>query len=287
MRRAAIILVLLAATACAESERSDADGPNCAMCHVYSELSTARSNVPAKHWAQAAGGGLTRKDVLIALDHWQFAYHWPRRGAHDAVDLADCSGCHPVSREGIRHGVSQYSPAIRELVFAGGADCAAACHGWLPAEGTAAGFIPAAGPAPQITGSFRPADLLAGAANRHAGIYNRGYRSGPSAELRITMIKPGCGGCHNAREEAHGAIVGCLDCHLFGTVMGERHQSHVQRISLRRAELDPGHADREACTYCHAFEDDPDGLARGACYNCHLSGHQPLDGEHTAHFWTP
>jgi hypothetical protein len=37
----------------------------------------------------------------------------------------------------------------------------------------------------------------------------------------------------------------------------------------------------EVCGYCHA----PSELFRAACYNCHLSGHQPFNDNGLPHYW--
>jgi hypothetical protein len=38
------------------------------------------------------------------------------------------------------------------------------------------------------------------------------------------------------------------------------------------------------CAYCHT-ELEPSPRSSAACYNCHLSGHQPMNAEGQAHFW--
>jgi hypothetical protein len=115
------------------------------------------------------------------------------------------------------------------------------------------------------------------------------WREGARAEgLRFAAFRPGCGGCHNARAEAHGALLTCLDCHTLGGPDGALHEAHVAAIDAGQEQADPDGAAAgvSACGYCHDADDDvPLERWRRGCHGCHLSGHQPQDATGRPHFW--
>lgn len=244
--------------ACGASEQA-APPPRCEDCHKLSSLEAGKTDLPLREWTQEAGRGLVRKDVMMMTDTKQFIFKFPRRGRHDADGGGRCAGCHPASAQGIRHGLIQYPQSARPAAFKPGADCAASCHLWIESE--------------------RPADLLGAAENGHSRIYREGYRSPEKNEnLNVTAINPGCAGCHNVKDEIHGTITECVECHAFGGTGGEIHKAHADAIAERGRDV-------PACNYCHNLQDDSTDLKNAACYNCHLSGHQPLDPEGKPHFW--
>ncbi|GMV39036.1 MAG: hypothetical protein AMXMBFR64_07520 [Myxococcales bacterium] len=86
--------------------------------------------------------------------------------------------------------------------------------------------------------------------------------------------------------ESHGAILGCLDCHAFGGPAAALHTAHVAVIADHMEDNDVDMAAMGAgpCGYCHT-ELEPSPRSSAACYNCHLSGHQPMNAKGQAHFW--
>lgn len=264
--------------------------PDCGKsgCHALPTLHTPISAAPPREHAAARGEGLIRKPVLMPSSSRAFKFIYPRRGHHpEELTRGKCLSCHPVSSEGIRHGISQYPAASRKLAFKGGTSCAASCHSWLKASVTSTGFVPASGKAPVYKGSLRPHDLLtAGAKGGHGKIYASGYVKPEKADILMGRLRPGCVGCHGTRNDKHGSIPGCMDCHKFGGVSGAVHLKHVTAISKGRAALDSGNAKESGCNYCHQLE-KPTKLKNAACYNCHLSGHQVVDPKTgKPHFWS-
>jgi hypothetical protein len=283
------LLAVMLLPSCAEE---DAAAPSIAcdrvMCHDPAQLThpVPGAEVSSREWALLAGEGLTDRPAFILSDRPLFGFTFPRRGHHVPQSLADCAACHPLSVEGIRHGMRQYPRSVRGWVFQRSTDCAGACHTWLPGQATASGHAPAVGEPPSHQGSLRPAALLAEVDGAHARIYREGYVPGNlGTSISFAQLRPGCGGCHNAQNENHGSVSQCLDCHRFGGQTGLRHAAHVQAIEDRRAENDPGHADRSTCDYCHGFAATPTPLENAACYNCHLSGHQPVAASGQPQFW--
>ena len=284
------VLVFLAA-ACESEEGDDDLGtraaglPTCEACHVPEALAADVSTLPGRDWAQVAGRGAVQSTTFIYGASQPYSVVWPRRGRHDDVAPARCTtSCHPVSSQGLRHGLSVYPPGAHELAFAPATDCAARCHLWLPTTARSEGFAPAAGEAPAYDGSFRPADLLAAVETGHTRIFDQGYEGDFTARY-VARLKPGCAGCHNVQSERHGALVGCMGCHRMRGSGEELHWMHVDRINERRADVDPGHADDTACSYCHGFSSERSELTAGACYNCHLSGHQPVGEDGQPQLW--
>jgi hypothetical protein len=287
-----VALVVLASAILSGCVEDEAAAPSIAcdtvMCHDLAQLTrpVSGADVSPREWALHAAEGLTDRPAFILLDRPIFGFTFPRRGHHVSQSLAECAACHPLSTEGIRHGIRQYPRSVRDWVFQRSTDCAGACHTWLPVQGTASGPAPATGDALRYQGSLRPSALLAQVDGAHARIYREGYvPENGATSISFAQLRPGCGGCHNAQNENHGSLSQCLDCHRFGGQSGPRHEAHVQAILDRRAQNDPGNADLSACDYCHGFAETPTPLKNAACYNCHLSGHQPLDASGKPHFW--
>ncbi len=264
--------------------------PTCgkAGCHSVTALNAAISSAAPREHTAAKGEGLIRKAVLMPTKNKTFKLVYPRRGFHpEATTTGKCLSCHPVSAEGVRHGISQYPKAARALAFSGGKTCTTAkCHPWLKTSATSTGFTPAKGAAPVYKGSLRPHDLLtAGAQDGHGKIYAKGYVKPAKANILVGRLRPGCVSCHGTRNDKHGSMPGCMDCHKFGGMTGTVHMKHVSAISKGRATIDPANAKESGCNYCHQLE-KPTKLKNAACYNCHLSGHQVVDPKtERPHFW--
>jgi hypothetical protein len=120
---------------------------------------------------------------------------------------------------------------------------------------------------------------------RHTQVWQQGYRAAAGA-MKIGVLNAGCGACHHAQSEKHGEVPNCLTCHPFGGSQGEAHKAHLDRITAHADDIDPKRpAQMSPCAYCHYESDTAASRSNAACYNCHLSGHQPLDGTGKAHFW--
>lgn len=264
---------------------------DCSTCHDLAALAAPVSTpdeVGAWWWTATHGDGLVRRETALASPASTRVAPWPERGHHEpAAGLEGCLTCHPVRDDGVGHGLRVY--AYPERVFDPGNACAPACHTWLPADATVSAFERADGTVSTFVGSLRPADLLANATGGHAALWQEGARPDPAA-THISGFNAGCGGCHNATAEAHGATHACLDCHTFGGPSAATHVLHVATIIDHQAELDPDGAAEglTPCAYCHVQPGlGPTARTRRACYGCHLSGHQPLDAAGQAHFWAP
>ncbi len=262
--------------------------PPCEQCHKLAELQKEKSALaPAEHMRKA-GLGLVRVMELMPTAKAQFTFGFVKRGNHPPYKAGQCAPCHPVSAEGIRHGLSQYPTDSRASAFKP-QTCAAACHPWLKKSVTSAGFTPKTGAAPTYSGSLRPADLLAAATDKHASIYKQGYNKAQAKTgkgIKVGRIMPGCVGCHNTQTDKHGETPACMHCHTMGGSSGTLHKAHVDAITSGRAAVDPGNAARSSCDYCHGFSATVGNLKNAACYSCHLSGHQvndPKTGK--PHFW--
>lgn len=255
---------------------------SCGACHDLEELKEVASDESAgpRQWMAFQGNGLVRVEPALPAPGTQYGLKWIDRGRHDDP-MGDCATCHPVRDDGTGHGLRIY-PQV-DGVFEGGTDCAGGCHTWLKDTVEVPGFENSEGVTPVYAGSARPGDLLEGANTAHSKLWREGAR--PDAALfRIAAFNPGCGGCHNLAAESHGTTMGCLDCHKF---LGGPHDLHVQVVNALMDQVDPGAgaAGLALCAYCHVH-DDPSMVRSGSvCYNCHLSGHQPLDGQGKAHFW--
>lgn len=257
----------------------------CASCHDLEVLGqkAADSDGAWSSWLVAAGQGLVRVDPAIPAPGTHLGLSWPRRGNHPSSALAAgaCHGCHPVDDQGIGHGVRAYPEAAAKAAFAGGESCGPGCHEWLGSGIVAAPFGDGG---PVWQGSADPADLLAAGDNAHTALWQDGYAgNGKGLSLKIGQFRPGCGGCHNLAEESHGAMLSCLHCHRMTGGDGKSHSQHIAIINAQKDQVNPDGPD-SACAYCH-MEDGSQDVGKAACYNCHLSGHQPLAPAGGAHFW--
>ncbi len=257
---------------------------DCNHCHKDLTLPNP-SYSGARAWLAAKGLGMRRLDPIFPAPGTRFILDWPERGGHDLAADQKCSTCHPVRNEdGLGHGLRTY-PKPGE-VFAKEVDCAASCHTWLPAE---ASITQPFGVGAGWQGSLRPAALLKGASGGHGTIWRKGLRPEDQKAFMVPAFGPGCGGCHNLASEDHGSIVGCMDCHVLSAGKVDQHALHVGLITTWQAAMDPkGYAAKtKACDYCHVNVNGRTELSAAACYNCHLSGHQPLNADGKAHFWGP
>jgi hypothetical protein len=296
MKRLSIFVLPLALVCACEQppeetvEDNGGPPPLCDQCHKLKELQApGATGAPAEHMRKA-GLGLVRVMELMASDKMQYTFGFQERGNHPNYTLNQCSICHPVSAEGVRHGLSQYPPASRAKAFKP-ETCAPSCHSWLGTSVTSSGFTPKSGAAPTYAGSLRPGDLLAAASDGHALLFKKGYSKSAARVnrgIKVGRILTGCVGCHNTQTDKHGETPACLYCHTMGGSSGKLHGRHVSAITAGRAALDPGNAAASSCDYCHGFSSSTTTLKNAACYSCHLSGHQvmnPKTGK--PHFWGP
>jgi hypothetical protein len=230
------------------------------------------------------GQGLVRYTPAITDAATHLAFPWARRGSHPdsmLTGIDGCGLCHPVDDNGIGHGLRIYNPDPAVPPFQGGSSCAGACHTWIPDDAVVTGFTPIGSDAPSYAGSLRPVDLLNGTETAHTTLWKKGFQ--PEMAMKIASFQPGCGGCHNIADEAHGAIQSCLKCHKMSGSGQPLHDQMVTAITNDKEQIDPD-GNVSACAYCH-FEDGTDHRSNAACYNCHLSGHQPMDASGKPHFW--
>ena len=259
---------------------------DCSECHDLGALTVAAGDEAAgpREWMTLAGVGLVRLSPVIPVPGVKLTLPWARRGRHDSTELGTCGACHPIREDGVGHGIRAYPSAA--AVFSSGVSCASSCHEWLGTAVVASGFEGSDGATRTYEGSMRPVDLLQSADNAHSAIWREGARA-DGDHFRINAFNPGCGGCHNLSDESHGAVLGCLDCHDFGGENGELHTTHVAVIAdhAESNDVEAVANGMSFCTYCHTPDDTPAPRSSAACYNCHLSGHQPLDASAQAHFW--
>ncbi|MCX5868270.1 MAG: hypothetical protein NT009_12500 [Proteobacteria bacterium] len=255
--------------------------PACLSCHTQAEIGQVLSdeNAGPREWMSQAGSGLTRAVPFIPLETEEYVLEWPHRGRHPEYKSSDCCACHPADNSGLGHSSKTYPDPE---------DCQGRCHVWLKPAINSSGFAILGGEAPSYSGSAEPEALLSAAENAHSRVCREGYQrpEGISDRIKVGQLSPGCRGCHNHFFPRHGAVSVCTDCHAFGDPAGGTgHLNHAAYISARQNELNPGAAGGEVCVYCHGFSAGADSFSSAACYNCHLSGHQPLNPEGNAHFW--
>ncbi len=290
--RTGLVALALASAACElppAGARLDPGEPaevDCSACHVVEDLFVPVSDEAPGDWMAREGRGVVRDPGVLSLDGAPLiSFPWSRRGSHGPAEREGCQGCHPVYRRTSGHGLAGYSEQGERAAFRGGEDCAAACHGWLPADATALGFSPSSGPTSSHRGSLRPGDLLAedaAAGGGHGRLWSRGYVEADDDEraatlgLRVARLEAGCGGCHNRFDSTHGAIAVCTDCHdLDSSDARGGHERHVARIGDEVDRRAPAFAEERACSFCHCGSDAPEALCRAACLSCHLGGHGP------------
>ncbi len=288
-KAALVLLLLLGAAACSRSAAPASASPdavaapdiasapdvalplypsNCNGCHDSTWLAAQQPQATGTQvqWLMAKGRGLVRVEPVFPTPGTVYGLPWPARGWHDAAALQNCAVCHPYRPEdGLGHSLLGYPDVA--AVFQPGGTCTG-CHGWLDP-------------------SMQPETLLKGADNGHARIWLLGVRPKVPQDYRFAAFNPGCGGCHNVASENHGAIAGCLDCHRMGGPGSASHDKHTKLIADNQAKLDPQAvtAGTPTCGWCHTPDSGETGRSRAACYNCHLSGHQPMDAKGKAQFW--
>jgi len=290
MNHVTVLLLALGCVACARGPAASAAAPQadvevdspavadvalplypspCRGCHDPTWLAAHQpgaTGTPAS-WLMAKGRGLVRVEPVFPTPGTVYGLPWPARGWHDAAALQNCAVCHPYRpQDGLGHSLLSY-PDV-QAVFKPGGSCATGCHTWLDP-------------------AMAPDKLLGGADNGHARIWLLGVRPKVPQDYRFAAFNPGCGGCHNVASENHGAIAGCLDCHRMGGPGSASHDRHTQVIEGNQAKLDPQAvvAGAPTCGWCHTPASGETGRSRAACYNCHLSGHQPMNAKGKAEFW--
>lgn len=260
----------------------------CSACHVLDDLAGVSGGewLGPGEWVAKKGSGLTWKDPAIPSPGTVYGLEWPERGSHAQEFIAPekCGLCHPVDENGIGHGIRAYPEPARNMAFVGGESCAGDCHGWLDNPVAVTGFEEWGGFS-TFNGYLDPEDLLVGADNAHSELWKIGFVP-ENMEMKISSFNPGCGGCHNVKSEAHGAIVACTDCHAMASDENiALHGKHVEYIAAHVMMMAGDLADVPACAFCHREDGAPEAVSNAACYNCHLSGHQPLNAGGSPHFW--
>ena len=267
-------------------------GVDCYNCHDAYVLTVSRSDesLGVKEWLQAGGQGLVMVPAYNPPPLFMYVLEWPSRGRHVFdLDTGDCAQCHPIYNNVENHSNSMYPPEVQRLLYLGGADCASNCHAWLDSRVGSKGFVSDTGTTPTYSGTLDPYTLLTDVKNAHSNIFLYGFRiTQDDPDLDMRSLNAGCGGCHNWDGPRHGHIADCTDCHVFDpTLTSGVHQKHIDMINATRARIDPGDAGMPACAYCHGFSDTTANhvLSDAACYNCHLSGHQPMGADGMPQFW--
>lgn len=279
--------LLLTMPACgADTQRV---GVDCFQCHNRETLIEARGDDAdgPREWMLASSEGL-RASTSPFTGQSEFLLEWPRRGRHPEFTLESdtCFSCHPVDEAGLNHSLDAYPAGTTTQV----GDCAAACHLWIPENLASAG--PGSGDgAISYSGPSRPHEMLTRVRTAHTSVYEEGYLSerGIATDVKVRSVRAGCAGCHSMNDPRHGAIATCTDCHSLSTQnptaygsSGGLHGLHLLYVKSSKDRLGLGGTDD--CAFCHSFQKD-EPLPKASCYNCHLSGHQPVNAEGKAHFW--
>lgn len=271
------ILVSLFTISSINYKQAKSNSFDCQTCHDTSELTVILSNEDkgVHEWMQLKGEGLTISAPFTPSPNDYYLLNFPKRGRHSNIDLLDCTLCHlPLN------GVEDHA---KILYPDEGCTSDKGCHIWLKNNVTSVGFTNAEGNTAIYQGSMRAYDLLTQGDNAHSLIFTQGYRQESSVgDIAVRGINPGCKGCHNIIRSGHGEVPLCLDCHNFKE---RSHNIHISAINITVEFNDPKHADVDSCAYCHGFTPTDDNLYKPACYNCHLSGHQPLGNDGQAQFW--
>ena len=186
--------------------------------------------------------------------------------------------------------------------------CASACHAWVmgecpPDAGGVGSWLrdgkchkdwqdgevsePGFGDA-SYAGTISPAALLSSPSNAHAQVYAStgcaGLCHGGPEPVPAGMIENcewGTGEeCQGTPWALHGTITNCKSCHDFdvlGVTDGNPdharlHLLHISRLTLERPLADTAGFQAQpsslVCDYCHS--------SKASCWNCHLSGHNPI-----------
>ncbi len=289
-----ILLVLITTTSvgCQTTKTVQSNAVSCYDCHDPYQISMSRSNeaLGIKEWMQVGSGGLVMMQPYNPPPLYIFVLDWPLRGRHPFdLNTNDCAQCHPIYNNVENHSNSQYPPQAQKFLYMGGVNCAANCHTWLEGNVQSTGFTPSTGTAPTYTGTLDPYTLLTSVQTAHTKIFLYGFRiTQDDSNLAIRHLAAGCGGCHNWDGPRHGHIAECTDCHVFDpSISNGLHQTHINIISATQSSIDPTDAGLPACAYCHGFSDTTTNhtLSNAMCYNCHLSGHQPVGADGMPQFW--
>ncbi|MCL5277263.1 MAG: hypothetical protein M1517_05755 [Deltaproteobacteria bacterium] len=277
---------------CQTTQTVQSNAVNCYDCHNPVQLSMTVSNEASgiREWMQTGGAGLVMVPAYNPPPLFLYELEWPQRGRHDFdLNTDDCAQCHPVYNGVENHSNSEYPAQAQRLLYMGGVNCASACHPWLEGVVRSAGFSSNAGTTPTYYGTLDPYTLLTSVKTAHTDIFLSGFRiTQDDADLDMRFLDAGCGGCHNWDGPRHGHVAECTDCHVFDpSIAGGLHQSHIDTIGATQSEIDPADSGMPACAYCHGFSDTTvdHTLSNASCYNCHLSGHQPMGPDGMPQFW--
>lgn len=258
----------------------DAAAPTCRLCHRQTCIS-------ACHHAEGTWNGKNGNDLPdIRAQHTKAKPTYPEDSCNDWPGWAVI----PCGVTTIPAGLPGAGTSLP--VNPTDQNCAVSCHLWVKtgAEVTEEdGFTNASGikSLSQYNGPISPAELLEDGAkvtnilgNKHSSIYH-GEESGKSG---------GCAGfCHGGSSKPHGTIVNCASssCHTFENL----HGVHIPVVTALQPISDPASLANEnqrqvVCQYCHdvppiigsytTSEFPKNSVYKGSCWNCHLSGHEPV-----------
>ena len=266
---------------------------NCYDCHdpyAISTITTATIGTQGlKEW-MSQNGGLYRNIPSVPSAFDTLTLNFSKRGTHlYDLNVDECAQCHPIYFNVENHGNSEYPPQAKRLLYMGGVNCAENCHTWLKNAVYSTGFSSNTGVTPIYNGTLDPYLLLTSVQTAHTKIFLYGFRiTQTDPTLNIRSLNPGCGGCHNYDSTTHGHIAVCTDCHVFDpSISNGLHQIHVSIITATQPQIDPSDSGMPSCAYCHGFSDTTTNhtLSNAVCYNCHLSGHQPMGADGMPQFW--
>lgn len=279
-------------TGCQTAKTIQSNTVNCYDCHDPNEISMAISNesLGIKEWMQTGSTGLVMIQPYNPPPLYMYTFEWSKRGIHTFdLNINDCAKCHPIYNGVENHSYSEYPAEAKSYLYTGGVNCAGKCHTWLEINVQSVGFTSNAGTTPTYYGTLDPYKLLTTVNTLHTNIFLYGFRiTQDNPNFAIRHLSPGCGGCHNWDGPRHGHIAECTDCHIFDpSVNNGLHEQHINIITATQSQIDPNDAGMPACAYCHGFSDTTTNhtLSNAVCYNCHLSGHQPMGADGMPQFW--
>lgn len=270
--------------------RATPEGPDYEACteNCHKDIAPPPTAVEGERdWMQRAGTGKGR---------------WARRGVHSEADRGRCFDCHKPDTDGkpvcvfchwdkqAYYGECRFchpvhgddEPVVRrphvwieKFAYPPGADptvpdvnCGQGCHAWVDGSVVSRGFTNASLDPEQTTyrGTIRPGELLAQGQTAHSA----------------SFADKGCAACHDPVE--HGVVKDCVECHNYKifTPDPERptlHLTHIPFIQAEQPLADPENFDQRtlSCNYCHGAP-----MSNASCWNCHLSGHDPVTP-----YWEP